>query len=357
MARHLCLAVCAPGVESLTATELTALGVRVRRTLRGGVEFSATERQLYAANLWLRTANRIVVRAGLGFTARTFDELESHLEALPWDLWIGAGCRPQVRASSVSSQLFHTGAVAERVANVLSRGSGSGPLVVVRIMHDRVLVSVDSSGAPLFQRGWRLDTGKAPLRETLAAALVLASGWDRRAPLVDPFCGSGTIPIEAALLVAGVPPGRQRRFAFQDWPSFQPGTWASVTGEALALPTVDAPTSIVGADRDAGAVRAAAANAERAGVPVDLRHGSLSALSVSAEPPGWLISNPPYGKRVETGRDLYARFGDLVRQRFTNWKIGLLVSDPRLVAPTGLTWHEELRTTNGGIPVSFLMTG
>jgi putative N6-adenine-specific DNA methylase len=357
--RHLCLAVCAPGVELLTAAELAPLGVRIRRTLRGGVEFSATERQLYAANLWLRTANRVVVRAGLAFTARTFDELEAHLGTLPWDLWIAAGCSPQVRVSSVSSHLFHTGAVAERVANALSRGAEPGPLVVVRIMHDRVMVSVDSSGAPLFQRGWRLETAKAPLRETLAAAVLLASGWDRRAPLVDPFCGSGTIPIEAALLAAGVAPGHQRSFAFQDWPSFQPGTWASVNGAALAVARAADPGDtplIIGADRDAGAVRAAAANAERAGVTLDLRHGALSALSVPSAPAGLLISNPPYGKRAESGRDLYARFGDVVRERFADWKVGLLVSDPGLAAQSRLKWHDEMRTTNGGIPVTFLLS-
>jgi putative N6-adenine-specific DNA methylase len=246
--------------------------------------------------------------------------------------------------------------VAERVTNVLSRGTDPGPLVVVRIMHDRVLVSVDSSGAPLFQRGWRLDSAKAPLRETLGAALLLAAGWDGGAPLVDPFCGSGTIPIEAALLAAGIAPGHQRSFAFQGWPSFQPGTWASVTGEALARPRRDVPT-IVGADRDAGAVRAAAANAERAGVSLDLRHDPLSALSMPSGPPGLLISNPPYGKRVETGRDLFARLGELVRQRAEGWKVGVVVSDPVLATASGLAWREALRTTNGGIPVTLLLSG
>ncbi len=128
-----------------------------------------------------------------------------------------------------------------------------------------------------------------------------------------------------------------------------------MTGEARARPVVDAPV-IVGADRDAGAVRAAGANAERAGVTLDLRHAALSALSVPAARPGWLISNPPYGKRVESGRELYARLGDIVRRRFTDWKIGLLVSDPGLAAQSRLPWREELRTTNGGIPVTFLLS-
>jgi putative N6-adenine-specific DNA methylase len=362
VARHLCLAVCAPGVEPLTATELGELGVRIRRTFRGGVEFSATDRQLYAANVWLRTANRIVVRAGLAFTARTFTELQRQMGTLPWDRWIGEGRRPQVRVTSVSSHLFHTGAVAERVEAMLATGDRPGPLVVVRLMHDRVLVSVDSSGAPLFRRGWRLDGATAPLRETLAAAAVLASGWDRRSPLVDPFCGSGTIPIEAALLAAGAAPGRGRSFAFQEWPSFQPGTWASVAGAAqrdagAAQRDAGGETPpIVGADRDEAAIGAATSNAARAGVSIDWRHGLVSSIAPGeGVGPGWILSNPPYGKRASADRGLYARFGGVVRARFAGWTVGLLVAEPRVVTPTGLAWREALRTTNGGIPVSLLL--
>ena len=212
---HRCLAVTPPGAEELTARELTGLGVNLRRTFRGGVEFRASDRQLYAANLWTRTATRIVVRVAR-FVAPAFSDLERELAAVPWERWLPPGTTPEVRVSSTSSRLYHTDAVAERVVAAAASGPAGGGLIVVRIVHDRVMVSVDSSGAPLHQRGWRLDQGPAPLRETLAAAALLASGWDGAAPLVDPLCGSGTIVIEAALLAAGRPPGAGRRFAFQD---------------------------------------------------------------------------------------------------------------------------------------------
>jgi putative N6-adenine-specific DNA methylase len=361
--RHHCLAVCAPGLEALTGDELTALGVRLRRTLLGGVEFSANDRQLYAANLWLRTATRLLVRVGTGLTAHTFDELERQVGDLDWAPWLAAGTRPQLRVSSLASHLYHTGAVAERLEELLATGDAPGPMVVVRIIHDRVMVSVDSSGDPLYRRGWRLDQGEAPLRETLAAALVIASGWDRRSPLVDPLCGSGTIAIEAALLAADLPPGGGRRFAFEQWPSFQPGTWASVAGEARARSAsapVVARRMVRATDRDAAAVRAATANAQRAGVAgwLELGQSSLSELTAPRGGPGWLVTNPPYGKRVGGGdlRNLYANLGAVVRDRLDGWHVGLLVADVVAAGHSGLALHERLHTANGGIPVSFLVT-
>lgn len=363
MSRHLCLAVAAPGLEALTAAELTELGVRLRRTLLGGVEFSANDRQLYAANLWVRTATRIVVRVAPAFTAHTFEDLERHVGEIDWSVWLPAGTTPNVRVSSLASRLYHTGAVAERLEALLGSGSDAGPLVVVRIIHDRVMVSVDSSGDPLYRRGWRLDQGEAPLRETLAAALVLAAGWDKHAPLIDPLCGSGTIAIEAALLGADRPPGGGRGFAFERWPSFQPGTWASVTGEAAARVAAKAtePVAVVVAgDRDAAAVQAAAANAERAGVAglVEVSRSSLSELEPPAGGPGWLVTNPPYGKRIAGSdlRNLFANLGAVVRDRLAGWQVGVLVADANAAGHSGLSLHERLRTANGGIPVSFLVS-
>jgi putative N6-adenine-specific DNA methylase len=186
---------------------------------------------------------------------------------------------------------------------------------------------------------------------------VLASGWDGVSPLVDPLCGSGTIAIEAALLALGRPPGEGRRFGFEDWPSFAPGTWASVVGASRTAPT-NVP-AIVASDRDAGAVEATVANAERAGVAahVDVRQQSLSDLWPPPGPPGWLLSNPPYGKRVGGAdlRDLYARLGTLVSERFVGWTVGILAADRRLANHTGLSLSEVLGTDNGGIPVQLLL--
>jgi putative N6-adenine-specific DNA methylase len=344
------LAVCAPGIEELCRSELAALNVSVRRTLRGGVEFSATDRQLYAANLWCRTANRIVVRVAR-FTATTFADLQQHTKEVDWSGWLADGTAPIVRASSTGSRLSHTDAIAERITTVVQRGDENGLLVVARIMHDRVTLSVDSSGAPLYQRGWRGEQAKAPLRETLAAALVLASGWDRTSPLVDPFCGSGTIAIEAARIAQNVPPASGRHYAFETWPSFAPGTWASV--KAVPPPQVAPP--ILAADRDAGAVEATGANAGRAGVNVETRHAAISALEPPPGP-GWLISNPPYGRRVGGGdlRDLFASFGQVVRQRWRGWSGTLLSADPRVAGHSGLRFEERFRSSNGGIPVHAL---
>ena len=358
--RQHCLAVCAPGLEDLCATELAALGVHIRRAFRGGVEFSASEREIYAANVWLRTATRVVVRVAQ-FEASGFAEFEHHAREVEWERWVPAGASPQVRASTTSSRLYHTGAIEERLAELAGSGPAEGPLLIARLIHDRVTLSIDSSGPPLYQRGWRQATAKAPVRETLAAALVLASGWDRRTPFMDPMCGSGTIVVEAALLAAGLPPGAGRSFAFQEWPSFAPGTWASVWASAGAATNqvADMPP-IVGSDRDAGAVRAALGNAARAGVGdlVEIREAPVSAVE-APDGRGSMITNPPYGKRIGGAdlRDLYASLGNTIRDRLPGWSAGLLVADGGLAAQTKLALSERLRTDNGGIPVRFLVTG
>jgi putative N6-adenine-specific DNA methylase len=235
----------------------------------------------------------------------------------------------------------------------------STQLFLARLDHDQLVLSADSSGALLHQRGYRLETARAPLRETLAAALLLGAGWDGSTALLDPFCGSGTIPIEAALLALGMPPGWRRAFAFEHWPGFDSAEWARVRRAAEAGIREKAPASIVGSDRDAGAVAAAVANAERAGVAhaVEFRQAALSRVTPSPGG-GWLITNPPYGVRIGSPdrlRDLYARLGQVVR-RTPGWSAGLLVSDRRLAGHVGLPLKEVWASRNGGIPVRFLVT-
>ena len=354
---HHALAVTPPGVEELSAEELRALGVRVRRAFRGGVEFSANDRELYAANLWCRTVTRVLVRVAR-FVAPGFADLERELAAVPWERWVPAGATPTVRVSSTASRLYHTDAVAERVAAAAGTGASPGPLVVVRLVHDRVIVSVDSSGAPLHQRGWHLERGEAPLRETLAAATLLASGWRPGAPLVDPYCGSGTIPLEAALMAEARPPGAGRRFGFEDWPSFAPGTWAAVRASPPPVPPGD-DAPLQGSDRDASAVAAARANAARAGASGAVRF-SVAAVAQAApvgHGPGFLVCNPPYGKRSAAGdvRGVYAQLGAVARERFDGWTVALLVADARAARAAGLPFTERLRTVNGGIPAHVLV--
>ena len=235
---------------------------------------------------------------------------------------------------------------------------------MVRIDRDRLSVRVDSSGAPLHHRGWRGPAGKAPLRETLAAAALAAVGWRPDQPLVDPFAGSGTIPIEAARRAAGIAPGADRRFAVEGWPSFAPGTWASVQASVRSDRGREAAGAapIVARDRDAGAVAAAAENAGRAGV-ADRVDVALAAVSALAPPPGvgpgWIVTNPPWGGRLGSGsgdvRDVYARLGQVVAEHFAGWGLALLVPEVSLAHAAGVRGEPVWRSRAGPSPVHLMI--
>ncbi len=298
--------------------------------------------------------------------ARALGELERKLGLLPWGAWLPAGTRVQARVSCHKSRLYHQKAIAERVirASGCTAAAPAGPdgepdpdtqLVVLRVLRDEVTVSLDSSGTLLHRRGYRLETAKAPLRETLAAALLLAGGWDPGTPLVDPMCGSGTIAIEAALLARRVAPGAARAFRFRHWLPWDEAAWAPLLAAARGAERPRAGAEIVASDRDAGAIRAARANAERAGVAPDIRfvERSVSDLERHAGP-GQLVSNPPYGVRVSEGRelrDLFARLGQVCRERVPGFGVTLLVPEAPLERATGLSFRELFHTQNGGLPV------
>jgi putative N6-adenine-specific DNA methylase len=274
--------------------------------------------------------------------------------------------------TSHRSRLYHTDAIAQRFARVFGRDLGDdaddAQLFVIRFDRDVCTVSADSSGRPLHQRGWRLGVAKAPLRPTLAAAVLLSCGWPERetrperSTLLDPMCGSGTIAIEAALIATQRAPGAGREFSFQQWPSFEPGTWASVKASIRAtrddLPRV--PT-IIACDRDAGAIETTIGNAERAGV-ADLVHTHTAALTSTGKldevrdaGSGLIVTNPPYGVRVTSNkglRDLYASLGNLAKGPLASWDLTFLAADDALARATGLALNPLLRTKNGGIDVT-----
>jgi putative N6-adenine-specific DNA methylase len=353
----------------LVERELDALGVGYCRARRGGVEFRASTRQLYAANVWSRTATRIITRVS-NFRARSFEELEAGAADTPWFDFASAERAVRFSVTSHRSRLYHTDAIAERFARVFGRDLGDdaddAQLFVIRFDRDMCTVSADTSGRPLHQRGWRLATSKAPLRPTLAAAVLLSCGWaeaERVAPvLLDPMCGSGTIAIEAALIAAQRAPGAGREFSFQQWPSFEPGTWASVRASLRATrDDLPPPPRIVACDRDGGAIDTTIANAERAGV-ADLLHTHAVALSATSRldevrdaVSGIVVTNPPYGVRVTSSkglRDLYASLGNLARGPLASWDLAFLAADDRLARATGLALSPLLRTKNGGIDVT-----
>lgn len=363
-----CFAVTAPGLAALAAAELRALGIHPSPE-SVGVAFTGDREAIYKANLHLRTASRVIVRLGTPFFAAAFPELRKKAARLPWDHFIKPGQPVALHVTCHKSRLYHSSAVAERVAGAIAdrlgkvspavKGSDASEednpaqLVIVRLQNDQVTISVDTSGALLHRRGWRLATAKAPLRETLAAAMLIASGWDTAFPLIDPFCGSGTIAIEAALMAQGRPPGCMRRFAFENWPGFDAARWKSLKS-ACSVPEKPVPP-ILASDRDAGAVEIARANAERAGV-ADRIAFSRSAVSAIEPPqgPGWVVTNPPYGLRVSEGKDLrslYAQLGNVLRARCPSWHVAVLSSDLILLGQIGLKLDTSLSMVNGGVGV------
>jgi 23S rRNA G2445 N2-methylase RlmL len=438
----------APGLESITAGELKTLGIKGRQE-PGGVAFDGDLDRLYTANLWLRTASRVLLRLGR-FHASTFYELERRAKKLRWSDFLPATGLVEVRVTCRKSRLYHSDAVAERIlgaiasvappgvnlqiaastseddarekADATNRSPSVGPKAtgkarpngdatdrsqssspkaagkggpngdatarsqssspkaagkggpngdatarsqsfIVRIVNDECEISADSSGELLHRRGYRQEVAKAPLRETLAAAMVLASGWDGSQPLLDPMCGSGTIPIEAALIGRRAAPGLGRNFQFMNWTSFDRRLWDDLTGKAEES-VVNVALDIRGADRDAGAIQAATRNAERAGVGADIRF-STEALSISfaaledvADGEGWIITNPPYGIRVGESadlRDLYATLGNGVKSK-RGWRIGILAAEDSLAGQMRLPVRSRFDTQNGGIPVRYLVS-
>ena len=375
--------VCTPGLEPVTKGELKKLGWFSEENApppgkpagklpavegTGGIEGHGTLKDIYRANLNLRTATRILLTIG-EFPVRAFPALRQKTAHLPWERFLKPGQPVALRVACHRSRLYHTGAVAEYTAKALADRLGKDPriqkakeedaaalpqLIGVRIEDDICSLSLDSSGALLYRRGYRLATAKAPIRETLAAGMVLASGWDRRSPLLDPFCGAGTIAIEAAMMALDRKPGEARHFAFMDWPNFSPEIWKEVSAERTArIP--GPPPIILASDRDAGAIRAAEENARRAGVAeaVSFSRRAFSTMEAPARK-GWVVTNPPYGLRTKSGKDLqnmYRVFGRILKEKYAGWKIAMLGDNPALARATGIPFDAGIPVFHGGLKV------
>lgn len=364
-------AVCAPGLEPFTIAELTALGLQPGATVtdrdEGGVTFQGGLREIYRANLHLRTASRVLLRFGQ-FYAAAFSELRKKASRLPWETVLNPTRPVALRVTCHQSKLYHTGAVAERVAAAINDRFGQAvevakfdetsaeppALIVVRLVNNQCSISLDTSGAHLHRRGYRQAVAKAPLRETLAAGLLFAAGWDGTTPLLDPFCGSGTIPIEGAMIAHHIAPGSQRKFAFMNAPGFDEKLWLKLVQQAMDAVLPTGPI-IQASDRDAGAIQMAQANAERAGV-LGMIEFTQQAVS-SIHPPldqGFVVTNPPYGVRVRSAHDLrnlYDQLSNVLRTNCPNWQAAILCSDPVLLGHTRLKFDRRYFFNNGGINV------
>jgi len=364
----------------MLADEIATLTGRRGETSSGGVAFAGAMKDMRRVNLWSRMANRVLVRID-EFHASTFHELERRAKQVDWARFVTAGQSVRFRVTCKKSKLYHSDAVAERLAAALkakvggnkrvvvgdesdddagdSPGSEDVQLFVVRIVDDMCSISIDSSGELLHRRGYRKAIAKAPLRETIAAAMIVGSGWDMKSPLVDPMCGAGTIAIEAAMMARRIAPGLNRRFAFEKWPRHDAAAWTGEVDTARGEQLSQSPARIVASDRDEGAVAAAIANAERAGVHGDIQIDAraLSAADVPDES-CWIVTNPPYGVRVGEGvslRNLYAQLGKLVRSH-AGYRLAILSADSELEDQLKLSLREAFRSSNGGIPVHLVVS-
>ena len=373
-AREVFFATCAPGVEALLDRELRDLRLaRVERQV-GGARFEGTLRDAWVANLGLRTAVRVLLRL-TRFPAGDSDALYAGARGVDWSRWLRRGGTLAVAAHTSGSALDHSRFVEQRVkdavADQLREAWGERPSVEredpdlrihAHVASDRCTLLVDTTGEPLHKRGWRRYQGRAPLAETLAAAVVMLSGWDRRSPLLDPFCGSGTILVEAACLAAGIAPGGFReRFAFERLPGHDAAAWSEVRSRARAAGELPRKLVLAGSDRDPAALEGARENLRAAGfgarVPLEVA-GALD-LAPRKGWNGWIVTNPPYGERVGTKREaaeLLRGFGRVLRERCQGFHVAVLCGDRDQARALALPEAGMQRLWNGPIEC-FLATG
>ena len=331
------------GLEALVKREVEALGFSDLRVSDGRVEFEAALEDIPRLNIWLRFAGRLLLKIG-EFPATTFDALFEGVKNLPWERWITPDGRFSVNARSVkstlqserTSQAIVKKAVVERLKDAYSVNwfAETGPefTIQVSVRKDQALLTIDTSGAGLHKRGYRTEAGEAPLKETLAAAMVQLSFWDGGRLLVDPMCGSGTILIEAAMIARNIAPGLKESFASEEWPAIPPAAWASARAQAEAAIDHSGELQIFGYDVDAEAIAVARNNARRAGVGDDILFEvkDIHELWIDQQY-GILISNPPYGRRMAEYREInaiYITLNKMLRKK-KGWSVYILTADSK----------------------------
>ena len=319
------IAPCHFGLEAVLKKEILDLGYEISQVEDGRVTFIGDDEAVCRANIFLRTAERVLLKAGC-FKAETFEELFQGTRAIPWEEYIPEDGKFWVaKASSIKSKLFSPSdiqsimkkAMVERLkkhygVTWFPENGASYPLRVF-LYKDMVTVGIDTSGDSLHKRGYRTLTSKAPITETLAAALIMLTPWHRDRILVDPFCGSGTFPIEAAMLAANMAPGMNRSFLSEEWRNLiKRKCWYEAMDEANELVDTDIKVDIQGYDIDGDIVKAARSNAESAGV-ADMIHFQQRPVSALSHPKkyGFILTNPPYGERIEDKSNLPALYREI----------------------------------------------
>jgi putative N6-adenine-specific DNA methylase len=361
------LATAAMGIESIVASEVRQLGYEPEVD-NGKVIFDAPLSAIPRCNLWLRTADRVKIIVG-EFKAETFDDLFEGTKALNWEDYITEDGRFPVSGKSVKSTLYSVPdcqaivkkAIAERLKlkhGMAGKMPETGPSykVEVSLLKDIALLTLDTSGAGLHKRGYRVGQGEAPLKETLAATLVLLTNWRPDEPFIDPFCGSGTIPIEAALIGQNIAPGFNRSFEAESWAWLKDKYWDEAFVEAEDLANYDQPLDITGSDISHSLIQTANDNALEAGLAdlINWKQMQVSDLTIQNEN-GYLVSNPPYGERLSERDEVSAMYRDLgnIMKDHPSWSVYIITSFETFEKQFGKPATKKRKLFNGFIQTNY----
>ncbi|MGE8604171.1 THUMP domain-containing class I SAM-dependent RNA methyltransferase [Bordetella trematum] len=358
-----CYAPCPQGLEDALTAEMQALGFDDAQAGRAGCAFTSDWSGIQRANLYSRLAARILVQVGQA-DLRHEDELLDLAYSVPWERWFGPEDTLRVDTSAIKSPVhslqYCNLRVKDGICDRLRDREGARPSIdTVRpdarvqlfMQGTHATLYLDTSGESLFKRGWRLDKGEAPLRENLAAGMLALAGWDPAAALLDPFCGSGTILIEAAWIALGVPPGISRPFGFERMRHHDARRWRDLKDDARSRVRTQLDIPLVGYDIDPQAIEFARANAERAWLTEDtIRFEVGDARQVQAPAPeGWIVTNPPYGERMEVEDEFWREWSACLKQQFAGWQAHVISSDMKLPQRMRLKPVRRIPLHNGSL--------
>ncbi|WJV28257.1 class I SAM-dependent RNA methyltransferase [Rossellomorea sp. AcN35-11] len=355
------------GLESIVAKEVKDLGYDCQ-VENGKVIFKGDETAIARANMWLRTADRVKILVG-DFKAYSFDELFENTKKLPWENFLPVDAEFPVQGKSVKSKLYSVPdcqaivkkAIVERLRTAYKRTSWleeTGPLfkIEVAIHKDVASITLDTSGQGLHKRGYRIGQGEAPLKETLAAALIQLTTWNPDRPFVDPFCGSGTIPIEAALIGQNIAPGFNREFLSENWPMMPADVWEKTRMEAEDMANYDQPLEILGTDIDHRMVEVSKENALEAGLGELVRFKQMQVRDFTSELKyGIIVGNPPYGERIGERKEVEKMYQEMGRafEKLDTWSVYMMTSHENFEQCYGKQATKKRKLFNGFIRTDY----